>query len=557
VSPAADGSPDEVAAKAEALRGTTRPSPSETTTGRATTTSTPAAAEESPVGAAYATTGVSSTSRPTSPQKTGAPASESEANAIIQQALREQETERSDNLSDLRAKLLARTNMRRNASIERNRVLDALKRIAALQPGEHLRPPFLPSAVEGTLAKKAAETGPKTFIIDGQTLILPPEIYKMTGFDKAIAALPKVRALSPTTGGPQGCGAGCKNELVNNAFQFLATNAVLTKNGTGNANMDYSVFVKELEKYGISSTADQADKVAGGTVTLEGGRKVEDGVSDGNLDMKDIEWTKSSEALAGAIGIKVGDLLTNSAEFDKEYGSIATLLTDKKFNPADNDVLVEVLLIASMLEKSGKAIDGALTTEAELTAYLKEINSVADAPSLTDDDVRKALLARDPKDRNVEFADLSEPAPGTNAATSPRDRISRDVRGDNTVSVRGKLDELHGGAKSRIAVDSASSGLESNSFVAKQASLLATALRDEHRLKLKLLDMDLGPQTPASMVRNQTEAWNTLGELRSINMDRKLPVLRDLATYIVKNRDALDGMRADAAAVNKAPARER
>lgn len=81
------------------------------------------------------------------------------------------------------------------------------------------------------------------------------------------------------------------------------------------------------------------------------------------------------------------------------------------------------------------------------------------------------------------------------------------------------------------------------SVVGPIADQLARALREEHSLKLKLLDIDLGPQTPGALARNQEEAWKTLGRLRSINMDVKLPLLRELANYIHANRAVLEGIR--------------
>lgn len=325
----------------------------------------------------------------------GLSSASAEANAVLEQAMRENEVSGNDNFADLRQQVLYHHAVRTAIRAEQDRARDALRRIRELPPGALLNPPFVPNEIKvewhganQSTATTMALPESMRLTIDGTTLDIPRSIYTQVGFSEALAALHNVRALPATTGGAQGCGAGVKNELVSNAFQFLATNAALrtVQNGSfdhttqTNANLDYSDFVAALEEYGISATANQADGVGGGSVTLEGGRKVSDGVSDGNLDFKDLEWKDASTALAGAIGIEVGDLFSDAEVFHEEYTQISALLEDNDFNPADNDALVEVLMIASMIEHAGEGseiTEGGLFTRSDIEAYVNNLDDLA------------------------------------------------------------------------------------------------------------------------------------------------------------------------------------
>lgn len=319
------------------------------------------------------------------------------AHAVLEQALRTQSASSSDNFEELRDQVRFHHAVRSAIRAEQDRALQALARLRDMPEGSLLSPPFVPQEikVEWEGRNVSTPTTPPlpdfiTVTIDKQTLDIPKAIYTKVGFNEALGALGRVRDLPATTGGAQGCGTGVKNELVSNAFQFLATNAALrtVQNGSfdygaqGNAQMDYSAFVTELERYGISATANQADGVQGGTVTLEGGRKVSDGVSDGNLDFKDLEWNQASQALAGAIGIEVQDLFANADVFNSQYEEISTLLRDNNFDPASNDVLVEVLMMASMIEHAGTGFainQGGMFTRAEIEKYIDDLQKIADA----------------------------------------------------------------------------------------------------------------------------------------------------------------------------------
>ena len=78
---------------------------------------------------------------------------------------------------------------------------------------------------------------------------------------------------------------------------------------------------------------------------------------------------------------------------------------------------------------------------------------------------------------------------------------------------------------------------------AEEAARFYTSIFPNSKINRITRYPDLGPQTPASLARNQEEAWKTLGRLRSINMDVKLPLLRELANYIHANRAVLEGIR--------------
>lgn len=490
---------------------------------------------------------------PATKQRTIVAAAQEEANAVIEQALREQELEESNDLAFWRQQIRIRALTRQALRNEVARAREVLAGSDAAGGSTRIYPPFIPAPIE--VKTRTLDTheppppqDPIRIVIDGQELELPPEIYTRINFDDAVKVIEKIRTIP--TQGPQACGASVNNELVSNAFQFLVTNTVLRSDGGGNADRSYSDFVAELEEYGISATADQADGVAGGTVTLEGGRQVSDGVSDGNLDYKDLEWNQASQALAEAIGIEVGDLFTDPEVFQQEYEAIAHLLADHDFNPADNDILVEVLLIASMLEKAGaNTPEGALTTREQLESYISNLADTERALG-REIDADQLALTRQFIEENSEaqYADLSEAAAGTEEAVegAPREGNNRDRRlslvGAGADNVRRILS---GQANLQVGAASAEIGGSGRSFVAEQANQLTAALRDEHRLKLRLLDIDLGPQMPGELARNQGEAWNTLGQLRSINMDRKLPVMRELAAYIVANRPVLEHLRAE------------
>lgn len=539
--------------------------------------------------------------------------SELEQNAVLLEAMRQQSLEGSDEWSFLRDQVQFRIAVRRAIFQEQARAREALTRLMSLGEGAILNPPYIPRQIEVNAAgenvsREYTPPLPETLrlTIDGQTLDIPREIYTQVGFTEALAALGKVRSLDPTTGGAQGCGSGVRNELVSNAFQFLATNAALrtTENGSfdygdqSNANLSYSGFVEALEQYGISATADQADGVGGGTVTLEGGRQVSDGVSDGNLDFKDLEWNQASQALADAIGIEVGDLFANTETFNQQYAEISSLLSDNDFNAADNDILVEVLLIASMIENagSGSAIEqGGFYTRDQLEQYIANLDELATAlGGALNDDQRDLLRQYLSESNQAIFANLEEQAAGSEeggggstTGSGNRDRqvdasgtgLGRGgLRGAGTglevgaagntntgrsfvseapdsggnrgrrldVGVTGLGRDLGGPgveAGSNVVAAAGEAMVTGRSFVAEQANRLTSTLREEHRLKLRLLDVDLSPQTPDSLARNQGEAWNTLGQLRSINMDQKLPIMRELANYIVANRPVLNDIQ--------------
>jgi hypothetical protein len=70
------------------------------------------------------------------------------------------------------------------------------------------------------------------------------------------------------------------------------------------------------------------------------------------------------------------------------------------------------------------------------------------------------------------------------------------------------------------------------SFVKQQVDKLLAILHEEHKLKVELLHLDLGPQAAESMKKNSAREWEILGKLRSINMDQKLPIVRELANFI-------------------------
>ncbi len=70
------------------------------------------------------------------------------------------------------------------------------------------------------------------------------------------------------------------------------------------------------------------------------------------------------------------------------------------------------------------------------------------------------------------------------------------------------------------------------SFVREQANKLVEIIKDEHKLKVELLHLDLGLQAPESLKKNMDRQWHILGQLRSINMDKKLPIMRALANFI-------------------------
>jgi hypothetical protein len=87
-------------------------------------------------------------------------------------------------------------------------------------------------------------------------------------------------------------------------------------------------------------------------------------------------------------------------------------------------------------------------------------------------------------------------------------------------------------------------------FVTRQANRLLEILKEEHKLKIELLHLDLGPQPAPMLNKNLERQWAILGQLRSINMDRKIPILRELTAFIgerLKEKGQLPAPAADKA----------
>ncbi len=77
------------------------------------------------------------------------------------------------------------------------------------------------------------------------------------------------------------------------------------------------------------------------------------------------------------------------------------------------------------------------------------------------------------------------------------------------------------------------------SYVKEQADKLVAIINKEHTLKVELLNLDLQVDVPEMQKSASDRQWEILGQLRSLNMDEKLPIIRNLANFIIERRKQL------------------
>lgn len=77
-----------------------------------------------------------------------------------------------------------------------------------------------------------------------------------------------------------------------------------------------------------------------------------------------------------------------------------------------------------------------------------------------------------------------------------------------------------------------------DNFVQHQTEKLIAILKEEKRIRMQLLHLDLELQPAEMLQAAEAKQWQLLGELRTLKQDKIMPIMRQLAYFISQNAKA-------------------